>query len=255
MPARNGSPEGAPCWIDLMSSDTDRSRAFYGELFGWTSEQGGPEYGGYINFFKDGKQVAGLMAITPEMEGAVDAWSIYLSVTDLDATARDVEENGGSVVVPPMDILELGRMGVFTDAGGAFIGAWQPKEFPSFELVHEVGTPGWFELHTRDFSSTITFYDRVFSWPVTMQGDTDEFRYATYGAGEDQEAGIMDAAAWLPEGVPAHWAIYFKVEDTDAAVAKTQELGGAVVQPAEDTPYGRLASCTDPNGALFKLMS
>jgi uncharacterized protein len=253
MPARNGSPEGAPCWIDLLSSDADRSRAFYGDLFGWTSEDGGPEYGGYINFFKDGKQLAGLMPKTDEMD-APDAWSVYLSVRNIEAVARDVEEQGGSVVVPPMPILDLGHMAVFTDPGGAAIGAWQPGTFPSFEVAFENGTPGWFELQTRDFRSAVTFYDRVFNWPVVMQGDTDEFRYATYGEGDGQEAGIMDAAAFLPEGVPSHWAIYFKVEDTDATVARTQELGGSVVQPAEDTPYGRLASCLDPNGALFKLV-
>jgi len=47
--------------------------------------------------------------------------------------------------------------------------------------------------------------------------------------------------------------VYFEVDDVDAALAKTVELGGAIVQPAEDTPYGRLATATDSTGALFKL--
>ena len=58
----------------------------------------------------------------------------------------------------------------------------------------------------------------------------------------------------LPEGVPAHWTVYFGVDDTDAALAKIAELGGTVVRPAEDTPYGRLAAATDPTGAQFKLV-
>ncbi|HUY46958.1 MAG TPA: hypothetical protein VMV92_14685 [Streptosporangiaceae bacterium] len=50
MPARQTAPAGAPCWVDLMTSDTDRSRAFYCELFGWAAEEPAAEFGGYFNF-------------------------------------------------------------------------------------------------------------------------------------------------------------------------------------------------------------
>jgi predicted enzyme related to lactoylglutathione lyase len=63
----------------------------------------------------------------------------------------------------------------------------------------------------------------------------------------------MDASAFLPEGVPSHWAVYFGTANTDASVAQAVQLGATVVQAAEDTPYGRLASLTDPTGAMFKL--
>ena len=53
--------KGAPCWIDLFSSDTERAKDFYGQLFGWTTMDPGPEYGGYFIFQKDGKAVAGCM--------------------------------------------------------------------------------------------------------------------------------------------------------------------------------------------------
>jgi predicted enzyme related to lactoylglutathione lyase len=43
MPKRDTSPLGAPCWIDLMSADTDKSAAFYGKLFGWTAESAGDD--------------------------------------------------------------------------------------------------------------------------------------------------------------------------------------------------------------------
>ena len=72
--------------------------------------------------------------------------------------------------------------------------------------------------------------------------------------GETQYAGVMDASAFLPDGVPAHWSVYFKVADTDAALARIGELGGNTVVPAEDTPYGRLATAVDPTGAIFKLV-
>ena len=75
------------------------------------------------------------------------------------------------------------------------------------------------------------------------------------GQGDNQLAGIMDAAAFLPEGAPAAWSIYFGVTDADTALERIVELGGRVVQPAQDTPYGRLAQAADPTGTLFKLIA
>jgi len=84
--------------------------------------------------------------------------------------------------------------------------------------------------------------------------DVPEFRYTTLGEGDGRLAGVMDGSAFLPEGVPAHWSVYFATEDTDASLERTVELGGSVVMAAEDTPYGRLASAADPTGAVFKLV-
>jgi predicted enzyme related to lactoylglutathione lyase len=70
---------------------------------------------------------------------------------------------------------------------------------------------------------------------------------------EGDLAGMMDAGAFLPEGVPAHWSIYWEVDDPAATIDTITKLGGSVVAPLEDTPYGRLATVTDPAGAQFKL--
>ncbi len=61
MPTRDSTTTGTPCWIDLFTSDPDASRAFYGDLFGWTSDVAGEEYGGYINFLREGAPIAGGM--------------------------------------------------------------------------------------------------------------------------------------------------------------------------------------------------
>jgi predicted enzyme related to lactoylglutathione lyase len=122
-------------------------------------------------------------------------------------------------------------------------------------VLDEPGAPGWFELHTRDYERTVAFYRDVFGWDVHTAADTPGFRYSTLGEGEGQLAGIMDAGGdFLPEGVPAHWSVYFSVESADAAVETIVRLGGSVVQPPEDTPYGRLATVADPTGAMFKLI-
>ena len=246
---------GEPCWIDLLSSDTDAAERFYGELFGWTAESAGPEYGGYVNFSLDGTRVAGMMGLTPEMGPMPDAWSIYLASTDTRATLDAAVANGGGVMMAATDIPLIGVMGYATDPGGAAVGVFQATGDVAFGYdLQTVGAPGWFELFTKDFAPTVTWYEQTFGWTTSAVGDTDEFRYSTLGAGDDQRAGVMDASAFLPPDVPAHWSVYFRVADIDATVATATKRGGKVVAPPEDTPYGKLATLTDPNGAVFKLL-
>lgn len=253
MPQPDLTTPGAPCWVDLMTSDPARATEFYGQLFGWTAEEAGEEYGGYINLSKNGKYVAGCMQSQPDT-GPPNVWSIYLVTDDVKSTADAATTHGGEVLFPVMQVMDAGSMAVFQDAGGAAIGAWQPGAHTGFDVIGEPGTPNWFELHTRDYAASVEFYEEVFGWGTHAASDSDDFRYTTLGEGESQLAGIMDASAFLPDGVPAHWSIYFGVEDADAALAKIEELGGSVILPAETTPYGRLAQAADPLGAMFKIV-
>ncbi len=253
MPTRETAPTGAPCWVDLMTSDVDRARDFYSQLFGWTSDDPSEEFSGYFMFSRDGVPVAGGMPAMPDA-GPPNIWSIYLSTDDAEKAVEVATANGAQVIAPTMDVADLGTMAVLIDPTGAAIGMWQPNTFQGISILAEPGTPGWFELLTRDHDGAVAFYRAVFGWDTRAMSDTDEFRYTTANDGDTMLCGVMDASAFLPEGVPAHWSVYFAVADTDATMAKLTELGGSVEQPAEDTPYGRIAAGADPMGARFKLV-
>jgi len=254
MPLRDSAPIGAPCWVDLFTSDPDKSRAFYTELFGWKAEEPNEEFGGYFNFSKDDVLVAGGMR-NDGSSGSPDVWSVYLATADAQATLDTAAKHGGNVVVPAMPVGELGTMAVITDSGGATIGMWQPGLHKGFGVFDEPNTPGWFELHTPDYDASVAFYREVFGWDTHVVGDSPEFRYTTLGEGDGQLAGIMDGSAYLPAGVPPAWSVYFRVADADATLSRLSELGGTVTEPAQDTPYGRLAAADDPTGARFKLVA
>jgi uncharacterized protein len=253
MPAPTLVP-GAPCWIDLYTSDPERATDFYGSLFGWTKLDPGAEYGGYFLFQRAGKVVAGCMRNDGE-QGVPDTWTIYLTTDDADRTAAAAREHGGTVLVEPMDVTENGRMAMVADPGGAATGIWQPRSVHGFEVRNEPGTPAWFELHTADYDRSVDFYRQVFGWDARTMSDEPDFRYTTLGEGDDALAGIMDSSAFPPAGTPAAWTVYVAVEDADAALGRVTELGGAVERQAEDTPYGRLAAATDPTGTRFKLVA
>ncbi len=254
MPVRDTAPAGAPCWVNLLTSDPERSRDFYGQVFGWTATEAQEQFGGYFNFSSGGVLVAGGVPKQPGME-VPETWSVYLATDDAQKTLDAAAAHGGQVVLPAMQVADLGTMGMITDAGGAAIGVWQPGLHKGFGVVAEAGAPSWFEVYTRDYAATIAFYRDVFGWDTHTMSDTPEFRYTVAQHGSDQLAGIMDATGFLPEGAPAHWAVYFGTEDTDATLATITRLGGSVIRPAEDTPYGRLAEAADPAGVHFKLVA
>lgn len=254
MPKPDITP-GAPCWIDLMTSDTEKAKTFYNALFGWTYETGDEEkYGGYITALKNGRMVAGIMAKQADMGAMPDVWSTYLRTDDIKATTEAAAANGGQVYLEPMEVPEQGSMAMYGDASGASIGAWEFGEMTGYELAAEAGAPAWHELLSKDYDAAVTFYQKVFGWNTDVMSDTPEFRYTTLGAGDEAKAGIMDASGFLPEQVPCMWSVYFAVEDTDAAVEQATALGATITQPAEDTPFGRLATLQDPTGAVFKVI-
>ncbi len=253
MPNQENAPIGAPCWVDLMTSDTEASREFYSQLFGWEAEEPADEFGGYFNFTKDAIRLAGCMASQPDSR-LPDVWSIYLASDDAGKTVDLAIARGGGVHVQEMVVGDLGSMAMVSDPGGAVIGIWQPGLHRGFGITGKPGSPSWFELHTRDYQAAVDFYRDVFGWDTHVVSDTPQFHYTTLKHGERWLAGIMDASGLLPDGVAAHWSVYFGVEDTDAALARTVELGGSILMAAEDTPYGRLAAAADPTGAQFKLV-
>jgi uncharacterized protein len=254
MPTRDTAPAGAPCWVDLMTSDTAHSRDFYTKVLGWTAEDPAPEFGGYFNFQKDGARVAGCMASQPG-QGPSDMWSVYLASDDAAKTVEMAVANGGQVVAPPMAVGDLGTMAMVLDPAGVGIGVWQPATFPGFTVYGESGTPSWFELMTPDYEGSLAFYRDVFGWETQVVSDTPGMRYSALVYDGDWLAGVMDASGDLPPGTPHGWSVYFGVDDTDAALARTTQLGGSIVVPAQDSEYGRTARATDANGARFQLVA
>lgn len=255
MPSPMSTP-GAPCWIDLVTSDVAAARTFYGELFGWEFETGDQEkYGGYATARKNGKTVAGIMQKDAGMAAMPDVWSTYLRTEDAAATAEAVSSHGGQVFMPPMDVPEQGFMAIFGDASGASIGVWQPREMKGYELVAEPGSAAWHELHAKDYDAAVQFYQEVFGWDTEVMSDSPEFRYTTLGSGMSAQAGILDASGYLPAEVPSHWQVYFAVADTDASIAQATAMGATVLDGPEDSSFGRVAMLADPTGATFKIIA
>ena len=245
-------PDGTPCWIELFTTDPDAAATFYRDLFGWDQVTTGEEFGGYRNFLLGDAMIAGCMTNTTP-EAVPNVWVVYLASSDAAATVAAAKAQGMHVAVEAMPVGDLGTMAMVSDPGGAMVGIWQSAAHVGMGAAAEPNTPGWFELHTKDYEGAVAYYRDVFRWDTHTAADEPGFRYTTYGSGDHQRAGIMDAAAFLSDEVPSHWVVYVTVADADAAVARTVELGGSVIAAAEDTPYGRIATLADSTGAPFRV--
>lgn len=254
------APVGAPIWFDLMSSDPAKAAEFYHAIFGWEVE--GPpqaEFGGYQNFTRNGKRVAGLGPHMAEAGGVANVWSVYLHTADAAATMAAAGAAGAVVMVPPMPVGDMGSMMVVTDPAGAVIGFWQPGTHGGFTEWGEHGTPYWFECQSKDYQKSVEFYPKVIGArleEVGTGGDPDAVgpdRYSQVFVGESSYSGIMDAATLFPAEVPSFWQVYVTVDDVAATVTKAESLGAEILMAGEETPYGTLAALRDPLGALICL--
>ncbi len=244
-------PAGTPIWVDLGTSDVPAAATFYGQLFGWQAQDLGPDAGGYMMLTLKDQQVAG---IGPLMgEGQPVAWSTYISTEDADATARRVEEAGGRVLAPPMDVMDQGRMAVFMDPAGAAFSVWQPARMRGAALFNQPGALSWNELQTTDVAAAKTFYGSVFGWAAADSSMGQGEGAPAYTEWKLNDRSIGGAMVIQNPGIPPHWLAYFSVEDCDTAAARVSELGGRVMMPPMSFGPGRFAVVTDPQGAAFAL--
>ena len=251
MPKFTSYTVGTPCWVDHATKDLEASNAFYGTLFGWDADDQGEDMGHYTLMRKGGSSVAGNMKVMTEDQPC--AWVTYVSVDDADATVEQAKKAGATVFVEPMDVSDIGRMAVFADPTGAAIGIWQPKTFHGAELANETGTFAWNELDTRDLPAAKAFYTEVFGWEPNDL-DMEEMSYTEWRLGDRAVAGMMPMPEMVPAEVPAHWLVYFAVDDTDAVVSKATEIGASALVPPTDIPPGRFAVLSDPDGAAFAVI-
>ncbi|MFV0307700.1 MAG: VOC family protein [Desertimonas sp.] len=249
-------PAGSPCWVDLMTPDVDRGKAFYTAVFGWEPVDSVDPTGTvvYTNFMLGGQTVAGMGATAPGM-APMAIWNTYIATADAAATAAAVTAAGGSVMMPPMAVFDAGTMAVFTDPTGAAFSVWQAGEHVGASVANEADTWSWNELLTRDVESAKAFYTSVFGWSYEDQPMSDGAYTVIAGGDNGGYGGVMSMPPELPDEVPNHWMVYFFVDDVDAVAARVTAAGGTIANGPFDVPgVGRIAVVHDDQNGSFSLM-
>jgi predicted enzyme related to lactoylglutathione lyase len=244
-------PEGMPSWPDCASTDPEAAAEFYGRLFGWEIVDMGEESGHYRMCRVRGQEVAAIYALSEEQRagGVPPNWTTYISTDDVDGIAKRIDQAGGALLMPPMDVMTAGRVAIARDPGGAVFGLWQPRDHIGAGLLREPGAMTWNEVAVTDRDAGEAFYREVFEYGVDRMDMG--MPYTVFKVGEQQVAGLR----LVQEGEPPHWDVVFAVESADATSALASELRGEVLVPPTDIPtVGRFAALRDPQGAAFQIL-
>ncbi len=247
-------PNGVFCWVDLATTDPEAAKAFYTGLFGWEYEDLPTDMGiPYTMFRIEGKNVTALSAMMSDMQaqGVPPYWSSYIKHDNVDAVAAKVTEAGGTLMMPPSDVMDSGRMAFAQDPTGAAFGIWQPAGHIGAELVNMPNTLVWNELQTRDSEAAKAFYSAVFDWTY----GSDSSGYILCQENGRTQAGIIQMDENWGDEIPNNWGVYFMVTDLAASVAKVKELGGnIIVPPTAAGEMGKFSVVQDPQGGAFTIM-
>ncbi|MEU6095235.1 VOC family protein [Streptomyces sp. NPDC047079] len=245
-------PEGTPCWADAMFSDIEGAKRFYGEVLGWTFGESAPEYGHYTQAYADGKAVAAVVPPMPGQEGQ-SAWCLYFATGDAAATARKVRDQQGEVLMEPMQVGDFGTMALARDPSGAVFGLWQAGTHEGFEATGVPGAYCWAEVFTREPEKSDAFFPAVFPYEARqLQDEAIDFRI--FELNGVPVLGRMKMTDDFPPEVPPYVNVYFTVEDCDAAVQRASGHGGILRFGPMDSPFGRFAALSDPQGANFSVI-
>ena len=223
-------------------------------MFGWTSQYvpGGP--GPYKMFFKGESPAAGLGEMNDEMkaQGAPPAWNSYIEVDDVDARTARAAELGGTIIVPPMDAGEHGRMSVIIDPAGAHVSLWQSSAETNEGSYNEPGLLTWNEHVSRDPGAAREFYSELLGWSWDEM-DMPQGTYWVIMNGDRPNGGLMGMTDEWPAEVPAHWMVYIGSDDVDASAEAVKSAGGQISVGPMDISVGRFCVALDPTGAAFTI--
>jgi predicted enzyme related to lactoylglutathione lyase len=109
---------GTFSWNELMTTDPKGAQKFYGELLGWKFREMPMPDGEYAVAALDA-DCAGIASIPAGAAGMPPTWGSYITVDDVDASAKRAVQLGGKVLVPATDIPTIGRFCVIADPQGA----------------------------------------------------------------------------------------------------------------------------------------
>jgi predicted enzyme related to lactoylglutathione lyase len=251
-----GNSGGRFVWYELATTDVEKAKAFYARVMGWGTAEASMPGSGYSLFTAKDNPVAGLMQLPVGVlgRGSAPQWIGYVAVDDVDAAALRARQLGGTVQVPPRDVLNVSRFSVIADPQRATLalikgrgGEIKPPAPP--------GTPGhagWHELLARDMEGAFAFYSALLGWQKTDNQDSPASTYLQFCLGTELVGGMF-----MQPDTPVlpTWIYYFNVTGIEAAAKRAVAAGGQILQGPVAVPGGAwIVQAQDPQGAIFALI-
>lgn len=119
---------GRFCWLDLAATDANKAKAFYGNLFGWTSYEQPANGGSFTRLRLSDQDIGSLYQLRGALlaHGIPSHWTPYVRVDDVENAVQRAIDFGGLIVADPFVVSGVARIALIEDSVGALIGLWEP---------------------------------------------------------------------------------------------------------------------------------
>ena len=112
--------------IELVSTDVDKAKSFYGKLFNWKLED--VDMGDMIyTLVKVGDGTGGGLMQNPMPDGH-SMWIAYVKVGNVKKATSKAKALGAKVNKDVTEVKGAGSLSIITDPTGAMLGLWEPKK-------------------------------------------------------------------------------------------------------------------------------
>jgi uncharacterized protein len=118
---------GALCWNELSTPDPDAAARFYGDLFGWSTQELEGAGQRYLAIRVGERGNGGIRPLDPPQ--VPPNWLVYFAASELEPALERIDELGGTTIVGPVDI-PMGRFAVTADPQGAVFALWEGELEP-----------------------------------------------------------------------------------------------------------------------------
>lgn len=119
---------GTFVWTELATGDVQKAMAFYADTLGWTFEPYELLDGDYWVIRSGNAVVGGIGGLdtAADVGASASAWAAFIEVDNLDKRVEKAKGLGATVLQPPHDVPNVGRVAVLRDPTGALIG-WMTR--------------------------------------------------------------------------------------------------------------------------------
>lgn len=228
-------------WHDLLTSDIETAKEFYGPLFDWSFEQGER----YVAIKRGGQRIGGMVHVDENAnEHHVARWITSLSVANVDKAVELLVKRGGKVHEGPAEIGRRGRVAFVSDPNGAQLALINSGNGDPIDQPIEAGTWLWHELWTDEPKESIAFYVELAGYTsVEDLGD-----YWLLKTGERWRAGVRSL---FERELEQRWVPVIRVKNARQTSELAVSLGGSIIIAAGDGDTEHVALLADISGALF----
>ncbi|MDH3841359.1 MAG: VOC family protein [Chromatiales bacterium] len=246
---------GVFVWHDLLTTDPDAAKRFYGGLFGWTFTDFDVGRDGSYTVIYNGETPIGGIVDARQLNAGINVsqWIPVLSVADVDAAVATTLAAGGRTFADPVDIEGRGRMAVIGDPQGAVMSLLRSASGdPRYDDL-SIGGFVWNEIWTDNIPGALDFYSRVAGYNRAQASIRNGETYHYLSQATVPVAGVLQNP--IPD-LRTSWVSYIGVRDVDDILTRVEGLGGRIiVDTIEMAGTSDAAAIVDPSGAGLMLQT